>query len=137
MISDYQTISGSCSGRRGATVVEAAIILPLLLTFLFGIIQYGLILSAEIVLQGASAVAAREYALLNRSAGDVRTAAEGALLPVLDPVNLTQIDLTTPQLAGQPAKKVALTYELDLLVPFLVPGATNGILELTASTTMR
>ena len=47
------------SGRRGAEIIEFALILPLLLTMLLGIIEYGMMFSRMLSVQSATRDAAR------------------------------------------------------------------------------
>ena len=48
---------------RGAVAIEFAIMLPMLITILFGIIQYGLILNTRQLMTYAAREAARSYAI--------------------------------------------------------------------------
>ena len=124
--------------ERGSAFTEAALICPVLLAFLLGIIQYGFIISAQITLRAASAAAAR-VAILTPP-GDVEDAALQAIQPMLSADQLdtpvTSEDVTIAG-GGGTAKRVTLTYNLPLLVSYLVPGSSGGELTLTASTTMR
>ena len=58
--------------EKGATAVETAIIIMLLLTFIFGIIEFGLLLFNQQVLTNASREGARQGIVvgLGRSGGD-------------------------------------------------------------------
>ncbi|GAB4099291.1 TadE/TadG family type IV pilus assembly protein [Sinomonas halotolerans] len=49
--------------ERGAVAVEFALVLPLLLTLLFGIIEFGRIYNAQIVFSNAAREAARTMAI--------------------------------------------------------------------------
>src|SRR5262245_20064217 len=63
----------------GAAAVEFALVLPLLVILIFGIIDFGRMLNAKITLTEAAREGARATALVGESAGDdrARTAAEG------------------------------------------------------------
>jgi Flp pilus assembly protein TadG len=66
---------------RGAIVVEFALILPILLILLFGIIEFGRAYNTQISLQGAAREGARALALGN-SATDAVNAASGVAIKV-------------------------------------------------------
>jgi len=77
---------GRCSSERGAAAVELALVLPILVTLVFGIIQFGRGYNAQISVTSAAREAAREIAtggtpaaarLAARSAAD--TIVAGAL----------------------------------------------------------
>jgi Flp pilus assembly protein TadG len=129
-----------CREERGSSLVEAAILLPFLVLMVFGIIEYGSIMSAYVTLRNASAVAARAAVLDAATATGIKQAAKDAISPMLDQSRLTDdrilID-TTKQVNGQNATEVKLSYDLPLVVPFIVPGHTGDHLTLTAATTMR
>jgi|GEM_PF-791484 len=66
-------------GSRGAVAIEFAIMLPMLITILFGIIQYGLILNTRQLMTYAAREAARSYAI-GESTGDEAEALAISLL---------------------------------------------------------
>lgn len=55
------------SGQRGAVVVEAAFILPIMILLMMGIIEFGLLLSAKNVVTNAAGTAARVASALPRN----------------------------------------------------------------------
>jgi TadE-like protein len=63
---------------RGAAVVEAALVFPLLLLLMFGIIDFGRMLNAQIKISEAAREGARALSL-NESAGDRVTAVLGGM----------------------------------------------------------
>lgn len=121
-------------------MVEFSLILPVLLLFLCGVIQYGYLLASYITVRNASAVAAR-YAKLSDpqpSTTAVQNVARDALAPMLVPAHAnapTVTDVTIGGVAG--AKRVSITYPLPLWFPFVVPGSSGGTFNVTAHTTMR
>lgn len=64
---------------RGAVAVEFAIILPVLITILFGIIQFGLVMFTQQMMVYAAREAARSYAVGTSTAAQAQTLAEGLL----------------------------------------------------------
>lgn len=127
-------------------MVEFAIILPVVLLLVFGVIQFGMVFSAYISLRNASSVAAR-YAALANGADDPLTNAKrtqisnvaiGALNGIL---NTSASYLDTPvvadeTVAGRNARSVTLTYHYPALFP--LPGLSNdGKFRIVAKTTMR
>jgi Flp pilus assembly protein TadG len=62
-------------GDRGAAAVEFALVLPLLLLLIFGIIDFGRMLNAKITLTEAAREAARSAALQTAADGIARAAA--------------------------------------------------------------
>lgn len=53
--------------NEGATAIEFAMVAPVLFTLIFGIIEFGLLMSTQSALDGASTNAARKYKALARS----------------------------------------------------------------------
>jgi hypothetical protein len=85
--SDTNTVSGSGSRRsrdtdRGAALVEAALVFPLLLTMIFGIIETGLLLKNQNTVVTASAAGARTAVAQPRQ-GDYEVNATAAAQAVL------------------------------------------------------
>ena len=115
--------------QRGQAMVEFALVLPLLALVLFGIIQYGLILSATQSVKFASGVGAR-YAVTGSSHPSnaaVQTVTLNALSPTLSAANATVIVTTNASLGGiSGATSVQVQYTMPLIIPFVVPGKTNG-----------
>jgi Flp pilus assembly protein TadG len=89
---------------RGAAAVEFAIIAPVLILLLFGIVEYGLVFNAQLQVTGAAREAARTMAV----GGDVPTAqsaaiaSTAALSPALTTANVTFSEPTC--LAGTDVK---------------------------------
>jgi len=65
--------------RKGATLVEFAIILPVFLLFVFGIIEYGRMVMVQQILTNSAREGAREGVLDNSTSGTVSTAANRIL----------------------------------------------------------
>jgi Flp pilus assembly protein TadG len=76
---------------RGAVLVEFALIAPVLILLLFGIVEYGLVLNAQLQVTGAARQAARTMAVTGSvaSAQSAAIASTAALSPVLTTSNVT------------------------------------------------
>jgi Flp pilus assembly protein TadG len=121
---------------RGAALVEAAVVFPLLFLILFGIIQYGFMFAAHVTLRSAAVTAARAAVLDGADSGAIEQSARDAAASMLDP-SLLSVAISHPTVGGRAATRVSLSYDLRLLVPFVVPGNNNGHLTLHAASTMR
>jgi Flp pilus assembly protein TadG len=99
--------------ERGAVAVEFALLLPILVTLLIGIMEFGMFYSAQISVTAAARESARVMAIGNDPAA-ARTAARAASA-VLDPA-LTdgQIVISSACTAGSTAT-VRINYTLDAL----------------------
>jgi Flp pilus assembly protein TadG len=111
---------------RGAAMVEFAIVLPVLLLILLGIIEFGRAYNAQVSIQAAAREGARELAL-RHSTGEVESATrDGAPSVTIDSIAQTPCPAT-----GDGKAKVKVTESLAFLaLPF-------GPLDLTATGVMR
>lgn len=131
-------------GDAGGAMVEMAMIMPVLLLMLFGVMQYGFILSAYITVRNAASVGTRCALVASTSAScsDPEVTALGALGPMLstDP-NDSIIDYTDdfeyPAGSGEYVKKLEIQYPLRLFVPWVVPGSSGGILVVRGASIAR
>ena len=109
----------------GAVVVEFALILPILLALVFGIISFGAAYNTQIALQGAAREGARALALGN----DPVAAASGS----------TGVAITVSPGSGCPDgdsdafATVTTTRDVEFRIPFVVIGTKT----LTATASMR
>jgi Flp pilus assembly protein TadG len=118
--------------ERGAAAVEFAIIAPLLILLLFGIVEYGFVFNAQLQVTGAAREAAREMAITS-DAGQANAAALGAtagLAPALTAGDITYSTGTTCP-AGQ---DVTATIGYDK--PFLT-GLFGATVHLSGTGTFR
>lgn len=98
--------------RRGAAVVEFAVVLPLLLTILFGIIEYGWVFMVRQTLQTAAREGAR-IAILQTSE-EPYASAMNRIAEVMTPTGLTSYTVTmTHATSGDPVETivVAIPYQ--------------------------
>jgi Flp pilus assembly protein TadG len=111
--------SSSHPRDRGAVAVEFALVLPLLLLIVFGIIDFGRALNAQITLTQAAREGARLAAVGNADVvGQTRAAATG-----LSPVNVT---VTRCQTGAGPSANavVSVSYSFSFVTPI---GAIAGM----------
>ncbi len=83
-------------GEKGAALVEMAIVLPLLVVLVFGIVEYGLLFKEKLTIAAATSSAARTGATMgNRDAADYRIlqALEAGLFDQVDSKVLISVDI--------------------------------------------
>ncbi|MCZ7532988.1 MAG: pilus assembly protein [Acidimicrobiia bacterium] len=83
-------------GEKGAALVEMAIVLPLLIVLVFGIVEYGLLFKEKLTIAAATSSAARTGATMgNREAADIRIlqALEAGLFDQVDSKVLISVDI--------------------------------------------
>ena len=136
---------------QGQSMIEMALILPLLLLIMFGIIEGGRLFASFVELQNHARDGAR-YASIHSSewstAGQMETWEDGTLtsriesnLLLLDPANLS-IELTKDSsVSTDEYVEVTLTYTLELLTPIisdlLATDPVNSTIDLHAKIAMR
>ena len=79
MHTESENVSGS---DRGAVMVEFALILPILLMLVVGIIEFGRAYNTQIALQGAAREGARALALDDSASSAVSSAAGGVAMSI-------------------------------------------------------
>ena len=113
----------------GAAAVELALVLPLLLLLLFGIVDFGLMLNSQIVVTSAAREGARAYVFTgSETTAKARVASASSNLS--GTVNAT----VTPCTGGQVT--VVTTYEYSFVTPLsAVAGFFDGDLDDTVTLT--
>lgn len=131
--------------RKGQSLVEFAMVLPILVVLLFGIIQFGFIFAAYMTIRNATVIAAR-YAVLSvtnspPTKAQIQDVAKQAVTPMLKISNVTAVNVDTNVTVGAAAgaTSVQIVYNLPLIIPFVVaPGQdVPNTLTLSATTVMR
>ena len=133
-------ITKKFKNRNGQSLVEFALLLPLLALLLFTIIQYGFIFSAYMTLRHGAHVTARTATMAGfntSNTSNITSSASSAITPMLNAANLRPAILTQTTVGGLSAIKVQLIYDLPLIVKFVVPNASGNILTLSADATYR
>lgn len=120
--------------KSGQALVEFALVIPLLALLLFAIIQYGLIFNSYVTLRHAAQVTSRTLSLGSTTTNSPDSIASSALMAPLLSANLQKpIGVNTNvTVGGVGAVQVTLTYDMPLIISFVVPSATGGKLTLTA-----
>jgi Flp pilus assembly protein TadG len=117
---------------RGASAVEFALLLPVLLLLLFGIVDFGRAINAQITLTQAAREGAR-VAALGQSAASVQNRVTTAAAPLLSPVPATVT--TCPANAGPGVDAVvSVSYAFSFATPVGAIAAMFG--SVTYGTTL-
>ncbi len=123
----------SQSQERGAALVEAALVLPLLLMLLVGIVEFGRVWNAQLSLSHAAREGIREYVVSGDETAAVNVATAAAtttvgvitVAPTCDPDDETDVGT---------AITMTIPATVEITIPFW-PG--DGIFNLTGVGTMR
>jgi hypothetical protein len=99
---------------RGATAVEAALVLPILLLIVFGIIDFGRMMNAQITLNEAAREGARAVALEANWQDRVDTAAQGI-------GGLAALDSTVETCGSPPTPDEDAFVRLDYTFSYITP----------------
>ena len=118
-------------GERGAALVEFAIILPILLTLVFGIIEFGRGYEAKVQITGGVREGARALAL-----GQSVSAADQAVKDAVPGIDLTGATFTNTSCPAGGADGNA-TVKISYNLPSLTPLVPSGSINLTATGVMR
>jgi Flp pilus assembly protein TadG len=135
----FSSITKSLHNRKGQSLVEAAVLLPILLLIIFGIIEFGRIFSAYAIVNNAARDWARRAAIYNYEESYV----ESGALSELD----TNYDINTALVQasdyidadGDNAIKVEIIYDIPLVAPIIsaIIGDADGNFTITAICSMR
>jgi Flp pilus assembly protein TadG len=111
--------------EKGSAIIEFAIVMPLVTSLIFGIVQYGLIFNSQTILKDIASSAARYATLASQpSAGDV----QNYVTTLATAMSINTAYLTTTVQAEtvggfSDARSVSLVYRQP--VYFTVPGTDN------------
>lgn len=147
-------VQSKLRSERGASMVEFALITPLLFVLLFGIIEFGLILYDQAVITNASREGARYAAMyyIEPSSGQAARRTQGEIRSWVNNYVATrligfgssapQVTVVDQNSAGVGyARTVTVTYNYNFLVfgdlISLLQGVIPNPLQLTAQTVMR
>lgn len=121
--------------KKGQALVEMAFVLPLLLLILMGIVEFGRIFNAHLIITNASREGAR-YAAVHSTDAEIEAVIDN-LTSTLDQNNLT---LTiTPSFANRTSGstvEVRIDYDIDIIAP-LISAVIPDPFRITAYTVMR
>jgi Flp pilus assembly protein TadG len=127
-------MSRTLRGKKGAAVVEFALVVPILLLLVIGILEFGRVLHTYLVVVNAAREGAR-YAAVGISKTDVIDKVKKAC-PAFDPSLLT-IEVTGAQgPRGQPVT-VKVTYPVDIVTPLFERVFSHNPFPVSAEAVMR
>ncbi|MBI2943210.1 MAG: pilus assembly protein [Candidatus Wallbacteria bacterium] len=117
--------------RRGQSLVELALILPLVLGILFAIIDFGYYLFVNVSVSHATREGVRIAAMNNRTRAQIRAWIRQTAPGVHIPDSPEAISITTsaadPEFTGNPPSvTVTVTFSHDFLVPLFMIGRQNA-----------
>lgn len=113
--------SGLGSTERGAAAIELALVLPLLIMLVFGIVEFGRGYNAKVTLTHAAREAVREYTINEDVAGAV-TVGENAA-PQLSGVTISVVD-DCDSTEGDTAE-VKASWDFDFTIPLVQSGTVT------------
>ena len=126
---------GKIKNNRGQSIVELAILLPVLVMIMLGILQLGLVFNAYTMISNGAREGARTAAVGgDDSAVLVSTGANTSNLNA-DKLAVTITPSAGSRVSGD-AVVVNISYDVDVIVP-LIGGIIGNPIELNASSTMR
>lgn len=104
--------------EKGQTMVEFALVVPILLVILFGIIQFGIVYKNYVTLTDATRVGARKAAVSRHEPNPVGVA-EAAARGSATGLDQSELDVSVSASAWEHGEDVTVTatypYEIDLL----------------------
>lgn len=122
-------------GKKGQSVVETALVLPIIILLLMGIIDFGLLFSNYLVITNACREGAREAAV-----GYTDSEIVNAVISMSSTLDQSKLKVTVspPELVRKKGDQVSVTveYENMLLTPVISAIVPNPVL-LKAVTVMR
>lgn len=124
----------SAANERGAAAVEMALVLPLLLLIVFGIIDFGRMLNAQIAVTEAARQGARVY-VLTQPPGSAVAAARTQAVTSAAGLGLAGDDVTITECTeARPEARVSVAYEFKFVTPvsLLAGGLYEGTIDGTA-----
>jgi Flp pilus assembly protein TadG len=124
----------SYRNERGQTMVEFALVVPLICVVLFGVLQFGALYNDYVTLTDAARVGARKAAT-SRQEQNPAAAAEAAARKSAKGLDQAELDVTVTATAWEHGRDVTVAatypYEIDLLGVVVASG------ELSSETTER
>lgn len=152
-MAQVKSISGRLKSERGAELIEFALIFPLLLLVLVGMIDFGFLFQRYEVLTNAAREGARIAVLPNYTAADVQSRVCGYLTtggvpttgcpaaPTNPVVTVTNVTITVPTGPAINAKQVRVVYTHNFMfigpIIGLVGGGWNNVKAITIDAVMR
>ena len=108
----------STPGERGAAAVEFALILPILLLLVLGLVEFGRVFNGQVSLSNAAREGAR-YMAIHNHAGDAKAAAIFAAPSVFNPeISEDDITISPSVCTGGKIVTVTINYEVEFLTGY-------------------
>ena len=125
----------SLKNQEGQALVEFALILPILLLLVMGILQFGMMLNSYLSIENASREGARA-GIIGSSDSEIKSTVI-ATSPSLDP-NIVIVTITPTEANRKSGETltVKVTYNYILNVP-IISSLFNNVIELNGQTSMR
>ena len=134
------------AGDAGAELIELALVFPILLLLVAGIVDFGFLFQRYEVVTNAAREGARVAVLPSYTAGDIQQREtdylnSGGMTATIAPPSVTYCTETLPSGATVPVVTVAVQYPSEFAfigpIAMMVGGSGWGTTTLTASSTMR
>jgi Flp pilus assembly protein TadG len=122
------------ASQRGSTLVEFAMLVPVLMLLTFGTFEFGRVLNAQLTINNAAREGARA-ASVGATVGEIEDAVE-ALATTLHIEDLSIIVEQTGTDKGSPIR-VTVSYPVELVTPFLADFFGSNTVTLEAEATTR
>lgn len=132
----FKMIVSPIKDRKGQSLVEFALVVPLLLMLVFGIAEFGRAWMTRNILVGAAREAVRLAAVPDPPGGVA--AASTRATAVLASAGITTANVSVvdaPAAFGDVS--VTINYNFPVAVVGFIPGLSNATFPLTSTTTMR
>ena len=115
-----------CKSEKGAAAVEFALVVPLLLVLVFGIIEFSRIYNAQISVTNAAREGARYMVVHSGTTliSDTQNVVIAAAPSVTPAVTRTQISISPTTCTSGTDVAVTVTYPMTLLTGFFDPSIT-------------
>ena len=124
---------------RGQSLVEFALVVPIFLVLLFGMVEFGRAWMTKNIITGAAREAVRIYAVDNTSWALARTRAENVMTSAgLDPVGRANISPSETQInPNEWEMGVLVEYNFPVIIIGFIPGLPGDNILLSTTSTMR
>jgi len=125
----------SIKNQKGQSLVEFAIILPIILILLMGIVEFGMMLNSYLTIQNVAREGAR-FGIVGGTDVEIRTLIRD-ISPQLIPADLT-VNITPAEGSRNSGNTltVSITYNYHMTVP-IISAVFNNIIQLRTQTSMR
>jgi Flp pilus assembly protein TadG len=136
----FSSITKSLHNRKGQSLVEAAVLLPILLLIIFGIIEFGRIFSAYAIVNNTARDWSRRAAIYGYEETFVETEAEAELLSGFGITTAVVQASSFVDAEGDNSIEVKIIYEVPLIAPIIsaiIDDDADGDFTITAICSMR